>query len=106
MDFAILKVALAMINETPNDTDLKYVINYLDQSGTGFIDFTYFITFLQDASKTPPEKFKNVSKIISKVANNLRVMIRYPMLIMYSINVYYILIFIELNEDVKSRKEK
>merc|ERR1712228_1170095 len=76
VDYALLKTALSTIDVDVADKDLKYLINHVDESGTGFVDFNYLITFLQEMSGTPVAKWKKIEKIINKVVNRLRMIER------------------------------
>ena len=71
IDFASLKTALKSIKCTPKDSDLEYLIDYLDTKGTGMIDFEYFFTFLHDAAINK-RLWKNLTKLIESVAGQLR----------------------------------
>ena len=76
MDYALLKTALSTIDVDVPDKDLKYLINHLDEDGTGFVDFNYLITFLQETSQVPVAKWRKIEKIINKVVNRLRMIER------------------------------
>merc|ERR1711920_787312 len=76
VDYALLKTALSTIDVSVADQDLKYLINHVDESGTGFVDFNYLITFLQETSQVPVAKWRKIEKIIAKVVNRLRMIER------------------------------
>eukprot|EP01084_Bolivina_argentea_P091316 164402_1 len=76
IDFALLKTALATIDCYPKDKEVKYLINHLCEDGTGFVDFNYLITFLQETSGVPAKKWTRIEKIISKVVNQLQMVER------------------------------
>merc|ERR1712129_578687 len=68
--------ALSTIDVDVPDKDLKYLINHVDESDTGFVDFNYLITFLQETSEVPVSKWRKIEKIIAKVVNRLRMVER------------------------------
>eukprot|EP00484_Ammonia_sp_Unknown_P000774 CAMPEP_0197021282 /NCGR_PEP_ID=MMETSP1384-20130603/2164_1 /TAXON_ID=29189 /ORGANISM="Ammonia sp." /LENGTH=486 /DNA_ID=CAMNT_0042449069 /DNA_START=940 /DNA_END=2400 /DNA_ORIENTATION=- len=76
VDFALLKTALSTIDCNPPDKDLKYIINHLCEDDSGFVDFNYLITFLQETSGVPAQKWTKIEKIISKVVNQLQMVER------------------------------
>lgn len=76
VDFALLKMSLATIDCIVPDKDLKYLINHLCEDDSGFVDFNYLITFLQETSGVPAKKWRRIEKIIGKVVNNLRMVER------------------------------
>eukprot|EP01083_Nonionella_stella_P275079 934179_1 len=76
VDFALLKTALQTIDCNPPDKDLKYLINHVCQDDSGFVDFNYLVTFLQETSGIPAKKWKNIERIINKVVNQVRMVER------------------------------
>lgn len=76
VDFALLKMSLSTIDCNPSDKDLKYLINHLCEDDSGFVDFNYLITFLQETSGVPTKKWTRLEKIINKVVNQLRMVER------------------------------
>ena len=71
IDFASLKTALNSIGCTPKDNDLQYLIDYLDTTDSGMIDFQYFFQFLHDAAINK-RLWKNLTKLIESVAGQMR----------------------------------
>ena len=73
IDFALLKMALQTIDCHPPEKDLKFLVKHLDDTGSGFVDFNYLITFLQETSRVPARKWTRIEKIISKVVNQIKI---------------------------------
>lgn len=66
-------MALQTIDCHPPEKDLKFLVNHLCADGSGFVDFNYLITFLQETSRVPARKWTRIEKIISKVVNQIKI---------------------------------
>jgi len=101
VDLALLKTAFSVIDVEPDEKELEIIINYLCTDDSGFVDFRYFLQFLQEANnlgmkrvsamnnnnsnnknKNPnsnqsePKFDNNIVAIISNVAEQLRIHLR------------------------------
>jgi len=78
VDLALLKTAFSMIGLQPNEDDMEFIVLYLCTDDSGFVDFRYFLQFVQENYESDDNSGSgfDVSKAITAVANQLRIYVR------------------------------
>jgi len=79
VDLALLKTAFGMIGIEPKEEDMEFIVLYLCTDESGFVDFRYFLQFVQEnyETKEPGDASSfDLVKAITAVANQLRIYVR------------------------------
>ncbi|ETO09829.1 hypothetical protein RFI_27548, partial [Reticulomyxa filosa] len=79
VDLALLKTAFSMIGLEPNEEDMEFIVMYLCTDDSGFVDFRYFLQFVQEnyeSNHIADDNAFDLVNAITDVANQLRIYVR------------------------------